>query len=35
VCADNNSGVQIIHTKDRVEGLKAFNEKRPPRYQGE
>ena len=26
---------QVLHTKDRVEGLKAFNEKRPPNYQGE
>jgi len=26
---------QIIHTKDRTEGLIAFKEKRPPRYMGE
>lgn len=26
---------QIIPTKDRIEGLKAFNEKRTPRYTGE
>lgn len=26
---------KIIPTKDRIEGLKAFNEKRTPRYTGE
>ncbi|MBI5495313.1 MAG: enoyl-CoA hydratase/isomerase family protein [Deltaproteobacteria bacterium] len=26
---------QVLHTKDRVEGLRAFNEKRPPVYRGE
>ena len=27
--------LQVIPTKDRLEGLQAFKEKRPPRYHGE